>query len=366
MLVEFIELNRDEIIRRCRAKVAARSEPAPTQAEVDHGVPMFLEQLGNALRIGATSTSEIRLSALLHGRELLEQGMTVSQVVHDYGDICQSITALAVETNVPISVDEFRMLNGCLDDAIAGAVTQYGRDRAQATKEDDADRENQRLGYFAHEVHNFIQTALVAFDALQSGKVGPGGSTGAVLRRSLTGVRDLIGRSLAEVRLTRGVQNPESFLVTDFIDELAASASLEAQAKGIELRLAPAPQAVAIYADRQVIMAVMMNVLQNAFKFTRPGTAVAVRVVDAGDRVRIEVEDECGGLPDSDVAALFVPFEQRGGDRSGLGLGLAFSHRAVEANAGHIFARDLPGVGCIFTVDLPRGRLSATIAGLGR
>lgn len=366
MLVEFIELHREEIIRRCRTKVAARSDPAPTQAEVDHGVPLFLDQLGNALRLGASSTSEIRLSGLLHGRELLQQGMTVSQVVHGYGDICQSITLLAVETNAPISTDEFRMLNGCLDDAIAGAVTQYGRDRAQTTKEDDADRENQRLGYFAHELRNFIQTALVAFDALQSGKVGPGGSTGAVLQRSLTGARDLIGRSLAEVRLTQGVQNPESFLVTDFIDELTASASLEAQAQGIGLKLTPSPEAVAIYADRSVILAVMMNVLQNAFTFTRPGTTVTVRVVDAGDRVRFEVEDECGGLPDRDIAALFVPFEQRSGDRSGLGLGLAFSRWAVEANAGHIFARDLPGVGCVFTVDLPRGRLSATMAGLRR
>lgn len=364
MLVEFIELNRDEIIRRCRAHVATRSDSAPTPSEVDHGVPRFLDQLGEALRLGVSSTSEIRLSALLHGRDLLQQGMTVSQVVHNYGDICQAITALAVETNAPISTDEFRMLNGCLDDAIAGAVTQYGRDRAKSTKQDDADRENQRLGYFAHELRNFIQTAMMAFDALQSGKVGTSGSTGAILRRSLTGARDLIGRSLAEVRLTQGIQNPDSFLATGFIEELTASASLEAQARGIGLRVAPCPEGVAIYADRQVILAVMMNVLQNAFKFTHPGTTVTVRVVDAGDRVRIEVEDECGGLPGSDTTALFVPFEQRSGDRSGLGLGLAFSRWAVEANAGHIFARDLPGVGCIFTVDIPRGRLSATTPGL--
>ena len=57
----------------------------------------------------------------------------MSQVVHDYGDVCQSITELAVETNAPISTDDFRMLNRCLDDAIAGAVTQYGRERNQST-----------------------------------------------------------------------------------------------------------------------------------------------------------------------------------------------------------------------------------------
>ena len=53
----------------------------------------------------------------------------MSQVVHDYGDVCQAITDLAVEAAKPISADDFRTLNRCLDDAIAGAVTEYGRER---------------------------------------------------------------------------------------------------------------------------------------------------------------------------------------------------------------------------------------------
>ena len=123
MLYEFITLNRDEIIRRCRAKVAKRSAPPPTLAEIDHGVPLFLEQLVDALRGRASSRADISSSALQHGHDLLTQGFTVSQVVHDYGDVCQSITELAVETNAPINNEEFRMLNSCLDSAIAGAVT---------------------------------------------------------------------------------------------------------------------------------------------------------------------------------------------------------------------------------------------------
>src|SRR5471032_381534 len=126
MLYEFIALNREEIIRRCRAKVATRSLPPPTAAEMEHGVPMFLEQLVDALRLRRPSSAEIGRTALLHGRDLLRQGFTVSQVVHDYSDVCQSITELAVETRTPINTEDFGMLNGCLDDAIAGAVTQYG------------------------------------------------------------------------------------------------------------------------------------------------------------------------------------------------------------------------------------------------
>ena len=52
MLQEFIEIHRDEIIKRCRAKVATRSVPPPTKAEIDHGVPLFLDQLVAALRSG--------------------------------------------------------------------------------------------------------------------------------------------------------------------------------------------------------------------------------------------------------------------------------------------------------------------------
>src|SRR4029453_4213241 len=133
MLHEFIAVYREEIIRRCRAKVATRSVPLPTDAGIDHGVPVFLDQLMDALRLGLTSSPEIGRSAVKHGHDLLRQGFTVSQVVHDYGDVCKSITDLAVEKNAPIRTDDFRTLNRCLDDAIAGAVTQFGREQNQST-----------------------------------------------------------------------------------------------------------------------------------------------------------------------------------------------------------------------------------------
>ena len=85
-----------------------------------------------------------------------------------------------------------------------------------------------------------------------------------------------------------------------------------------------------------------------------PSTTVTLRASATPDRVLIEVEDECGGLPDGNVNALFQPFEQRGADRTGLGLGLAISRWGAEANNGRISARNLPGHGCIFIIDLPR------------
>jgi signal transduction histidine kinase len=353
---EFIATHREEIIRRCRAKVAARSIPPPTTEEIDHGVPVFLDQLREQLRLGLTESPEISRSAIRHGHDLLLRGFTVSQVVHDYGDVCQTITEMAVELNIPISTEDFGTLNRCLDDAIAGAVTEYGRGREEVSVDREATRGSERLGFFVHELRNLINTATLAFDVLKTGNVGVGGSTGTVLHRSLLGLNALVGKSLAELRLIEGIQSLQPFLVSDFVAELAPGATLEARARGIALTVMPIEEGLAVEADRQVLTAVVINLLQNAVKFTRPHSSVTLRVGASAEHVFIEVEDECGGLPDGNVAELFRPFERRGTDRTGLGLGLAFCRWAVAANHGRITARSLPTAGCIFTIELPRPR----------
>ncbi|HEV3214578.1 MAG TPA: HAMP domain-containing sensor histidine kinase [Vicinamibacterales bacterium] len=359
MLQEFITLHREEIIGRCRAKVAKRSIPAPSEAEINHGVPLFLDQLVEALRSGERGTVEIDRSAGHHGHDLLLQGFTVSQVVHDYGDVCQTITELAAETNAPFSIEDYRTLNRCLDDAIAGAVTTYARESRQSHLDDAAERGNERLGFLVHELRNLVNTAIVAFEVLKTGQVGSAGNTGAVLDRSLTGLRELISRSLEEVRSAHGVTNRGRIVVSEFIAEAGAAATLAANARGIKLIVPPVQDELAIEADGQILAAVVGNLLQNAIKFTRPHSTVTLRVDAGADRVLIEIRDECGGLPGRDVNDLFRPFEQRGADRTGLGIGLAFSRWGAEANGGRLYARNLPGEGCVFTLDLPRSTVQA-------
>jgi len=359
MLHEFVALNREEIIRRCRAKVPTTSVPSPAEPAIDHGAPVFLDQLVTALRLGLVSSAEIGDSADQHGHDLLLQGFTVSQVVHSYGDVCQIVTELAMEMDAPISTDDFRTLNRCLDDAIARAVTEHGREQRQATLDRETTHANERLGFFAHELRNLTTTAIYAFEVLKTGNVGVAGTTGTVLHRSLMGIRALIGRSLAEVRLTQGVQHREPFPVSELIHELEPAATLEAHAKGIRLIVMPVEDDLAIEADRQVLAAVIGNLLQNAFKFTRPDTTVTLRVGASAERVLIEIHDECRGLPGGSANELFRPFEQRSVDRTGLGLGLAFSRWGVEANHGRLYARNVTDRGCVFTVDMPRLDVSA-------
>ena len=213
MLHDFLSSNREELIRRCRLKVSRRDAPAVTLMELEHGVPLVLEQLVWALRCEEESPGldrdrtfgpprktpaavESSRTAALHGKQLLEQGYTVEQVVHDYGDICQAITELATERNAPVTVDEFHTFNRLLDSAIADAVASYGRHRDDAISAQGEHDQHEWRGTLGDEQRELLDIAVKAFDALKVGNIGLRGATGALLGDSLTKLRDLIDKSL--------------------------------------------------------------------------------------------------------------------------------------------------------------------------
>ena len=217
MLHEFLTTNRNELIERCREKVARRPTPKASPTELEHGIPLFLDQLIktlqaeqkiSAMEIRAVSgpsggkqpnRSEMGLTATLHGRELLEQGCTIDQVVHDYGDLCQAVTELAFEDRASIQVEEFRTLNRCLDNAIADAVTEFSFQRDSRVAGKSLDPITERRGILARELMDLVQKATLAVTAIKAGRVGLAGATGIVLDHSLVGLRDLVEKSFADV-----------------------------------------------------------------------------------------------------------------------------------------------------------------------
>jgi signal transduction histidine kinase len=371
VLNEFLTANRALLIDRCRLMVMGRSDTKATEHELAHGIPIFLDQLIQTLTIeqsakplesrslsgapGGGTVSEIGETAALHGRDLHEQGFTLEQVVRDYGDVCQAVTQLAGEMGASIKVDEFRTLNRCLDNAIAGAVAEYASQQAAAETEKGYDALNAKLGPLAHELRNHLQVATNAVKAIKSGNVGVSGATGAILDRSLRGMSNLIDRSLAEVRITSGL--PPRLLVVrlaDFLGEVIAAVSLNPLARACQFTVQPIDKDLEIYVDAEMLASAVGNLLQNAFKFTIPHTEVSLHAHRSDDRVLITVEDHCGGLPAGVPTNLLVPFVQRGADRSGLGLGLDICRRSVQANGGTLRVRDKPGIGCAFIIELPR------------
>jgi hypothetical protein len=220
MLHEFLTSNRTELIARCRNKVARRLSPTEIPLAIDHGVPLFLQQLVETLRLeqreppGATvetepspAAADIGRAATVHGAELLRLGYSIDQVVHDYGDVCQSVTELAGEHDERISTGEFRTLNRCLDNAIADAVTSFGRAR-QVLLDDQAETLEQRLHYFALDHRRLVDIALQSYAVIKSGQVGATGSTGTLLFHTLEELRSLTDRTLPEIRRAYDAATP--------------------------------------------------------------------------------------------------------------------------------------------------------------
>jgi len=362
MLAEFIAAKREVIIERTRLRAAARGENERRQVEFANGIPMFLDQLGMALRLAESGAPvdalQIGDSAARHGGDLLRIGLTIAEVVHVYGDVCQTVTSLAIEESVQLSGEEFQTLNLCLDDAIAQAVTAYARETERAVALDA----NERLGTLAHEMRNTLTTALLTFDSVKAGRVAIGGSTGMVLERSLLGLVTLVDRALANLRLDAVIEHVERIGVAEMIESIEIGAAIQAQAQGLRFSSSQIDRAVTVDADRQTLTASIGNLLHNAFKFTRAGSAVALRAMVTADRVQFQVEDECGGLPPGSTEAIFRPFVQRGSDRTGAGLGLTICAKAAKASGGALTVRDVPGKGCVFTLELPRSAPSSVVA----
>jgi signal transduction histidine kinase len=347
VLVDFIITHRAALIASTRAKIAKRSAPRPTEQELETGVPLFLDQLVEML--GERPSVIPARSAARHGAALSGRGYTVAQIVFDYGDICQAITEMAHETAVPITAEEFQTLNRCLDNAIAEAVTEYTRLRDQAA----AAGETERSGVFAHELRNKLSAASLSYQALKDGRAPINGSVSAILGRSLQGMTTLLDRLLVEVRLDAGTALHQRVHVHQLLENAEVDGTMQAGTRGVSLSVAPTDRGLDVNVDPHILAGAIANLLQNAIKFTHAGGHVALRANLVGTRIEIEVEDQCGGLPPGKVEELFEAFKQRGTDRTGLGLGLFISRKGVQASGGVLRARDVPGRGCVFTIDLP-------------
>jgi signal transduction histidine kinase len=355
MLHTFLEDNRGDLIARCRAKVAKRLAPRSTPPELDDGIPLFLTQLVEALRIEEVPLAandpesgdsravdlEMTAGATRQGRQVLQHGLAVDQVVHGYGDLCQAVTELAMERGTELSTGEFNTLNRCLDNAIADAVTEFGRERDIIRTRAGNRALSARLGLVTHELRSHLNAAMLALTAIKAGGVGLRGATAAVLDQNLVGLRNLIDGPLAEARLSTG--NPderEQFTVERFLAEAQVAARVEAHALECDLVAELVDEDLMIRGDRQSLHSALSNLLHNAFRFTRRGGQVVLRAHSAGPRVLIEVADGCGGLAPHMVGKLSEH--------------VLIAQRAIEVNDGFLRFHDIAGSGCVHTMDLPR------------
>ena len=251
---------------------------------LERGLPTLYEELIEVLRTSLSDDSHETRKRVVsdtitagasrqHARESFRLGYTVSQLVHGYGCICQGITDFANEEGFPISISEFSQLNMCLDVAIAQAVSEF----EEVSLETADQAEALRLGSLAHEMRNYLTSAIMAHELIRSGGVGGAGATGGILTAALQQMKTLIDRAVVEVRL-HGQAPVElaKLQILNVLSEVESSALPEANAKFISLRVEADPS-LEVQADRHLVVSALANLVQNAIKFTHPTGNVWIR-----------------------------------------------------------------------------------------
>jgi signal transduction histidine kinase len=291
----------------------------------------------------------------LHGSQGDQQELdfALSDVVHSYSDVVQTVRDVALEKGVSLGLEEFRALDECLDSAITEAVTDFNALHDDTLHRQHREDTRERVGFLVHELRNAVGTASLAASALDTGAMTMNSPMGAVLKRSLASLNTLMHRAVEQVRCDTSPHTP-AFSLAEFIADAQNSSQLDASAKGCHLAVPPVDSLLMIRANRELLQAALANLLQNAFKFTHPHSEVTLRAYALGNHIIIQVEDHCGGLAAGKAEKMFMPFHQRSDDKSGLGLGLSIARKSIEQDLGTLNVRDLPGTGCVFEIRLPR------------
>jgi len=330
---------------RITSAVAASTLP---RAELLDHVPAFVDELIRALHPGAIPLPPMTANAEEHGEQRFGLGFDVAEVVREYGMLHECILQIAGEAELTIKPPEHEVIVKWLNEGIADAVAEYVKQRDLELQR----QSSEHLGFIAHELRNPLGTTKLAFQRLRRTELAES-RTVEMVERGLKRMGDMIDGALSHASLRLGVMpRLAPIALRSFLHELETDAAIEAQAKRIEIAVL-APEDLLIEADPRLLRSAISNLLHNALKFSHEGTKVVMSAARTEGRLTIEVTDACGGLPPGKAEELFTPLVQRGDNRTGFGLGLSIALQAAEAHKGTIRVRDLPGRGCVFTIDLP-------------
>ncbi len=150
----------------------------------------------------------------------------------------------------------------------------------------------------------------------------------------------------------------EPVLVRPLIEESCRLMAPIAAARSIRIIRDCAYPALTVFADRQRLAQVLVNLISNAVKYNHRDGSITISCAEAGTgQASIVVTDTGPGLAPEDLERIFVPFERLGAERTdveGTGIGLPLARALTEAMGGHLTASSVLGQGAAFTVSLPR------------
>lgn len=355
-LADLIEAHRGEILEdwKKRAAVAAASvslsEPA-LQDRIDH----FIEELIASLREPpqkAPSEAATR-AAVEHAGQRFDLGFHISAMVREYGLFADTVYDLLHRNEQHLPLEDLAAFAAFVQHAIVEAVTTFSSLKETQLRRVAAEHQ----GFLAHELRNSLATARLVSDELADREAAP--ALVAALQRSLGQLEQLLSHALVRSRFDAETPiYPVEIALQPALEECIDESTLDAERRNVSITLL-VENVTPVCLDPRLFRSIMTNLIRNAVKFTRAGGKIIVRArLTEGERLVVEVEDQCGGLPEGAAARMFVPFAQSHDSRhAGHGLGLAIAKQAVQAQGGTIQVLDLPNRGCVFVVDLPRAVL---------
>lgn len=348
-----------EVMRDSRPRVVHQQPVGETRGEA--GCPTFEAQLadGRWLQINERRTKDggyvsvgADITALKRHQEQLVR--SERQLIETVDDLKRSRQTLEVQTQ-----------------QLADLAERYLEQKAQAESANRA--KSEFLANMSHELRTPLNAIIGFAEIMESGIFGGLGSEKydeycRDIRSSGNYLLSLINDMLDMSRIEAGRMrlSTKEIEVDLAIKKALVLVTEMARAKNLELTVHTLPDAT-VPADERALQQILVNLLENAVKFTPAGGHVSVRTRSAGDAINIYVEDRGIGIPREALAKLGRPFEQVENEasrsRQGSGLGLAIARSLSELHGGGLRIRSQPGVGTIVLVHLPRGPASATHEG---
>ncbi|HLY86987.1 MAG TPA: DUF4118 domain-containing protein [Gaiellaceae bacterium] len=231
---------------------------------------------------------------------------------------------------------------------------------AEALRRSDA-LKTALLRSVSHDLRSPLTAILASADALASPGLALEPEDRLGLAETIRGEATRLDRVVEQLldlsRLEAGSAEPHRELW--HVDELVGQALAGLGAEAARVRLDIGSETPPVEVDAAQVERVIANLLDNALKYSPPGSFVLLRAEPGATELRLHVVDSGAGLPDEQREALFQPF-RRGAAGHGSGLGLAIARGFAEANGGRLWAQDDPGGGHL-VLSLPLAERRAVV-----
>ena len=372
-----IERDAEAIVQRWLARTMAEQPSAQRShyAVLRDHMPKFLRVMGGALtRAGAAGMNEHCLPALDHGEQRWEHGWSLGELVRDY-QLLQLVILEYLELSLsrPLRYREMMAVGVYIHDAVAASIATYvaqrdaemvrlEKERTEAL-EQAARGKDEFMAMLAHELRNPLapisNSVQIARKVLGEAPAAVATAIDVIERQTSQLVRlveDIldvarIGLGRFELRLSR------LDLASVLTEAVQASEPL-VRAKNHALSLSLPSTRVELEADRERLVQIVCNLINNAAKYTPPGGRIELAGASEGEHVVIRVRDNGIGIAAETIPRIFDMFMQADGSRDygmdGLGIGLTLVRRLVEQHDGIVECfSEGAGKGSEFVVRLP-------------